>query len=290
MLLLNNWVPRILTDSAGNGQPGNDGTGADASQQVYNPLVDMPMQVVMPKALTDTTQVNMPNVTPSPPWQTISPDPFGLRPFYTDDKHPHYRPGPGFSPTPDEAQQIADLKAQGRNAWRPFIPPALSLSDQNGIINYSRAMGIDPKLMLPIDAIESGGNRNAISRSGPIGEYQIAGDTADGLGVKNRFDADQNIRGGIILARQNTDKLNSLNLPTTNENIYIMHQLGEPMALKVIRAAQGGKSVSELDPKIQDAIEQNNGNRDGTAQEYLNLWKDKLDKEFNDYFKNIPDL
>lgn len=49
-----NWVPRILTDSAGNGQSGNDGAGVGMPQQIYNPLMDMPMQTVMPLAMTST--------------------------------------------------------------------------------------------------------------------------------------------------------------------------------------------------------------------------------------------
>jgi hypothetical protein len=94
MGLLDDWFPKLLTDSGSNNQTGSDGTNA---LPPLESLLGVPMQMatpqrVMPTALTNATDVDMPNVVPAPPWQTNQPDPFGLRPFPIGVNSPHYRP------------------------------------------------------------------------------------------------------------------------------------------------------------------------------------------------------
>ncbi|MCG3197469.1 MAG: Membrane-bound lytic murein transglycosylase F [bacterium] len=65
------------------------------------------------------------------------------------------------------------------------------------IRKYSRQYGVDPLLVRAIIAVESEGNPRATSSSGAQGLMQLMPDTAARVGVRNPYDAEQNIRGGI---------------------------------------------------------------------------------------------
>lgn len=56
---------------------------------------------------------------------------------------------------------------------------------------------VDPKLALTIIAVESNFDSYAVSRSAAMGLMQLIPQTARRFGVKNAFDAQQNIRGGL---------------------------------------------------------------------------------------------
>ena len=62
----------------------------------------------------------------------------------------------------------------------------------------ARAYGVDPNLVLAVMQQESGGNPRAISGEGARGLLQLMPATARSLGVKNIFDPEQNIRGGVM--------------------------------------------------------------------------------------------
>ena len=75
---------------------------------------------------------------------------------------------------------------------------------------YSIAYEVDPNLVKAIIAIESCFDRKAISSVGARGLMQLMPATAKELGVKDSFDANSNIRGGIkyfsqMLARFNNN-------------------------------------------------------------------------------------
>lgn len=57
--------------------------------------------------------------------------------------------------------------------------------------------GLDPKLMDALVRVESGYNPSAVSRKGAMGLMQLMPATADRLGVRDPFDAEQNVRGGM---------------------------------------------------------------------------------------------
>jgi hypothetical protein len=138
--------------------------------------------------------------------------------------------------------------------------------------------------MFKIMAMESGGNPNAISTSGAIGDYQIINATAEGLGVKDRFDPDQNIRGGVILAKQNVDALNKAKLEPSEENIYMMHQLGQPVGLEVIKAKRDGTPLSKLSKAATDAMSLNYASDSGTVSEYIDRNMQHLNDQYDKVF------
>lgn len=63
------------------------------------------------------------------------------------------------------------------------------------VVQYGREVGVDPKLVAALMAVESGFNPRDVSSSGAKGLGQLMPGTAAGLGVTDPFDIDQNVRG-----------------------------------------------------------------------------------------------
>jgi soluble lytic murein transglycosylase-like protein len=63
--------------------------------------------------------------------------------------------------------------------------------------NLAPLHGVDPALVKAIIAVESGYQSNAISHAGAAGLMQLMPRTAQELGVTDRFNIEQNLRGGI---------------------------------------------------------------------------------------------
>ncbi|WP_282348016.1 transglycosylase SLT domain-containing protein [Pseudomonas sp. PS01301] len=170
--------------------------------------------------------------------------------------------------TNDEAARIRELKSTGANTsanLKGGMPPAI----RNKIIAQAKLAGLDPDEMLQVAALESGGNPNAISGTGATGVFQMTGQTATGLGITDRFDADQNIAGGMLLGRQNKAALQRAGLPVNRDSLYMMHQLGPTAATEMLRGAAMGKSMSELSAGTQKAASLNYGKGAATAKDYL---------------------
>ena len=73
---------------------------------------------------------------------------------------------------------------------------------KNKIIKIAKKYGIDPKLALAVAKQESGYNPRAKSHAGAMGVFQLMPATAKGLGVKDAYNVDQNIEGGIKYLKQ----------------------------------------------------------------------------------------
>jgi hypothetical protein len=65
--------------------------------------------------------------------------------------------------------------------------------------------GLDPRLVQAIVQVESGYNDRARSRAGAVGLMQLMPGTARIVKVGDRYDAEQNIRGGVAYLRQMVD-------------------------------------------------------------------------------------
>lgn len=67
---------------------------------------------------------------------------------------------------------------------------------ENLIEKYSEKNGLDSDFVKAVIKQESGFNPNATSHCGAMGLMQLMPSTAEGLGVTNAYDAEQNIMGG----------------------------------------------------------------------------------------------
>jgi soluble lytic murein transglycosylase-like protein len=72
----------------------------------------------------------------------------------------------------------------------------------------AREHGVDPRLVAAVARRESAFNANAVSHAGACGVMQLMPDTARFLGVRNVFDARENIFGGTRYLRTLLDTFN----------------------------------------------------------------------------------
>ncbi len=78
-------------------------------------------------------------------------------------------------------------------------------SYQPYIDKYAKQYSIDPDLVVAVIRTESCFDRKAVSRVGARGLMQLMPATAKHLGVKDSFDAEQNIKGGVKYLREMLD-------------------------------------------------------------------------------------
>ncbi len=80
------------------------------------------------------------------------------------------------------------------------------------IHKYAGQYGVDPSLVRAVIRHESGFNNQAVSPKGAMGLMQLMPGTADLMGVKNPFDPEQNIAGGVGYLRYCLDRFGN-NVP-----------------------------------------------------------------------------
>lgn len=98
-----------------------------------------------------------------------------------------------------------------RTITKPVVkkrPPATIERDwdRSLIQEAAEKYNLDPRLVESVIKVESDYNANAVSHQGAVGLMQLMKGTADSLGVKNRFDARQNIFGGAKYLRDMLDR------------------------------------------------------------------------------------
>ena len=89
--------------------------------------------------------------------------------------------------------------------WRPKSDPPRG-SYANEIHEISLQYDVDPVLVQAVVRVESAFNPSAVSRKGAGGLMQLMPRTASALGVLDRFDPRENIRGGVRHLRYLLDR------------------------------------------------------------------------------------
>jgi soluble lytic murein transglycosylase-like protein len=91
-----------------------------------------------------------------------------------------------------DVERVPDPPAAPRSAASPVTSPAATLNAQLSPTDHN----LDVDLLASLIKAESGGNAHAVSPAGARGLMQLMPGTAAGLGVKDSFKPDENVRGG----------------------------------------------------------------------------------------------
>lgn len=172
----------------------------------------------------------------------------------------------------EEAQYIAKAKGKGISFKGG---KGLTQEQKTKIAAAGAQYGIDPKALEAMAMMESGGNPNAVSKTGAVGMYQFTKGTAEEMGLTNRYDETANIVAGARLYAKNRDTLRKKlkREPTTNE-IYLAHQQGAGGASQIIRAAETGNE-SLISTDVRRNMNLNNGTG-LTSKQFIGLQSSKL--------------
>jgi hypothetical protein len=135
---------------------------------------------------------------------------------------------------------VSDLKITGA---LPQIPLQSDSKGRSGdfdtlIEKYAADYGFEPSLIRSIIATESGFNPKAVSPKGARGLMQLMPETAARLGVRNSFDPEQNIQGGVKHFRFLMDNFNNnleLSLAAYNAGENLVQRLGRVPAIQETR-------------------------------------------------------
>ncbi len=133
---------------------------------------------------------------------------------------------------------VSDMKITGTPAPVPAFPPVAGAKSErfDPIIEKAAAdYKVDPYLIRSIIAQESGFNPKAVSSKGARGLMQLMPATAARLGVKNSFDPEQNIQGGVKHFKFLMDNFNNnleLSLAAYNAGENLVQRLGRVPAIR----------------------------------------------------------
>jgi hypothetical protein len=174
--------------------------------------------------------------------------------------------------TDQEAAVLVNLR--NRNA-----DTSASLKSRPDIVamvrRKARAAGLDENRILKVMFYESGGNPNAVSATGAIGLFQFTGATATAMGIKNRFDPEQNVDGALKLYRDNMRHVGQSELAN-----YMVHQIG-PSAAKELVKAKPSTRISSLSKDTQKLLKHNNAKGSETVGSYLARTQTAMDSRMD---------
>lgn len=105
-------------------------------------------------------------------------------------------------------QEVNDARADYSKVQSNVQPTATKSQILDMINKVSKQNGVDERLVQALIKQESGFNPNAKSKAGAIGLMQLMPSTAKALGVKDPYNAAQNVEGGVKYLKSMLDKYN----------------------------------------------------------------------------------
>jgi soluble lytic murein transglycosylase-like protein len=138
--------------------------------------------------------------------------------------------------------QTTTYAVHGAKTVKATIPLAISHKSAQydaSINEHARRQGVAEDLVRAVIQVESAYNPNAVSVKGAMGLMQLMPATATELGVKDPFDPEQNIRGGVKYLKQlltRYDNKVELALAAYNAGIGNVEKYGAVPPFKETRA------------------------------------------------------
>lgn len=93
-------------------------------------------------------------------------------------------------------------------ATKPLATVEKSARFEASITEHARRQGVAADLVRAVIQVESAFNPVAVSNKGAMGLMQLMPATASEMGVRNPFEPDENIRGGVTYLRRLLDRYN----------------------------------------------------------------------------------
>ncbi len=116
-------------------------------------------------------------------------------------------------PRPDAAPFVIEEPIARRRIQNEVVPPVYDGKEYDSIIeDAAKRHDVEPALVKAVIRAESNFNRLAVSPAGARGLMQLMPKTARRIGVRNVYDARDNIEGGIRHLRELLDRYDK-NLP-----------------------------------------------------------------------------
>lgn len=130
-------------------------------------------------------------------------------------------------------------------------------------------------------AVESGGDPNARNKSGAAGMFQIMPSTAAGLNLANPYDPVEATKAVITLTKQNKAYFEqTMGRTPEGRELYLMHQQGMGGGTKLLKNpnAMAADVLNSKKVNGMQAVLQNGGRADMTAQEFVDMVLAKYDR------------
>jgi soluble lytic murein transglycosylase-like protein len=110
------------------------------------------------------------------------------------------------SPNVDSVQSFAVPESEGVRTTRETASVDRSQVYDDIIVEHSRLNNVRPSLVRAVVQVESGFNPRAYSPKGAMGLMQLMPATAREFGVRNPFNPEENVRGGVAYLRHLLDR------------------------------------------------------------------------------------
>jgi soluble lytic murein transglycosylase-like protein len=143
---------------------------------------------------------------------------------------------------PARVTATARIFPLAENAFPVPIPRHIAAAIREAATHY----GVDPNLVASMAFRESRFDPNAVSRHGAVGVMQLKPRTAAGLGVKNSYDARDNIFGGAKYLKEMLDRFNGdvdLSLAAYNAGPELVAQKGPTATHEAVAYVRAVKAM-----------------------------------------------